>query len=124
MVEPSSVRMDWEKPNGKNVAPGFHFLAARDFVGSIDAARGRRREEHFHMLFGTVLFGVVSQHKQPGLMILVLPCLQEPVGRGQSRGVAPIPDATRGPIRTNLIRTSPVSTARKGKRRFCLRAGR
>src|SRR5258707_14940929 len=37
-----------EERNRKGVAPGFHFLTARDFVRGV----GPRREERFHTAFG------------------------------------------------------------------------
>jgi hypothetical protein len=37
-----------------------------------------------------LLFGVIGEHQQSGLAILVLPCLKETIRSRQSRNVRPI----------------------------------
>ena len=87
-MHPFVVGPNFKQRDRKNVAAGFQFLAATDFVSLLN---GRSRsEERLHAIFRNLLLGGVGQQNDSGFVVLRLPSGKKAIGRCQGADVLAI----------------------------------
>src|SRR5579862_5796739 len=73
-----------EQGDGKCVISRLDLFPMGDLISCVVPGR----EESFQPIFGTTLLRDITQHEQSGLVILILPCLEEAIGRSQGGSIS------------------------------------